>query len=136
MPLTFYVNPNKTVDILAKQGESWEFVITITDSNGNPFDLTGYSVKAYIKSTYQDESPVATFNCQIEDALSGKIKLTLSSTVTSQIEAYPTSADGVRISNLKAGTQGVYVYDVKIYNDTKAIRVLEGKLVVDPQVSD
>jgi len=135
MPLKFTVNQNGTVDILAKQGESWEILLQVTNEDGTPLDLTGYSVKGSMKSRYQDTNVVANFTCSIEDALNGTIKVRLTPAETSQIPAYPTSADGLRISNLPEGTQGVYVYDIKIYNDTTAIRVLEGKIVVDPEVS-
>ena len=136
MPLKFFANQNGTVDILAKQGESWEMTVQILDDEGNPFDLTGFSIKGGMKSKYQDEQTIIDFNCTIENATQGIIKVSLSPSDTSQIPAYSTSADGLRISSLPEGTQGVYVYDIKIYNSEKAIRILEGKIVVDPEVSN
>lgn len=135
MPLKFFVNQDGTVDILAKQGESWEILIQVTDENGTPMDLAGYSVKGMMKSSYQDATPVAEFVCSIENPQEGIIKAKLSPADTSVIPAYPKSADNVRISSLSEGKQGVYVYDIKVYNDETAFRVLEGKIVVDPEVS-
>jgi len=135
MPLKFFVNSDGTTDILAKQGESWDILIQITDEDGNPIDLTGYSVKGMMKANYDDSVATAVFNCSIKDPSNGVIEAKLSPSETSNITPYPKSADNVRISSVSEGTQGVYVYDIKVYNDEIAFRVLEGKIVVDPEVS-
>ena len=134
MPLKFFVNPNGTVDILAKQGEDWTIIIKLTDDEGNPIDLAGYSVKGAIRETY-GSSEAYLFTCSIEDANNGIIKAYLSPSQTSSIPAYRTSVDGMMMESLSEEETGVYVYDIKIYNSERAVRILEGKLVVDPEVS-
>lgn len=135
MPLQFSVNTDGTVDILAKQGEHWEFSVTVTDVQGTPIDLTGYTAVSQIKTSYQSDTAVASFTATVSDPANGKVDLYLDPATTSQITAAPTSIDGVKLKNLKVGSPGVYVYDVKVYTTDKAYRILEGKLAVDPGVS-
>jgi len=135
MPLKLFTNSDGTVDIIAKQGESWELTIQVTDADNKPIDLTGYSVKGMMKKSYQDATATAEFECTIEDPPNGVVKVRLSPSETSQIPACPTSVDNISVANITEGRPGVYVYDIKVYNENTAFRVLEGRIVVDPEVS-
>jgi len=136
MGLIFFKNGN-TVDILAKQGEHWEINLNLKDKDNNPIDLTGYNIKGQIRKKYNDPNIIAEFNCDIVDPPNGIIRIYLPPDITSNIPAFFTSVDNLNITSMLEGITGVYVYDIKIYkpDNTKAMRILEGKIVVDPQVS-
>lgn len=135
MPLRIVSISGNEVVIYAKQGERWELTLQVKNANGDPLDLTNYLIIAQAKKTYADSSPVFSFNCEKIDAINGILKLYILPNMTSQIQASPRSTDELRLSDIRIGQPGVYVFDVKIYNSDDAMRILEGKIVVDPEVS-
>jgi len=135
MPLKIVTISENEVVIYAKQGERWEITMQLKDANNNPLDLTNYNIVAQAKKTYMDTSPAFSFTCEKVNATNGIIRIYMLPNETSQIKASPKSTDELSISDIKIGMPGVYVFDVKIYNANDAIRILEGKIVVDPEVS-
>jgi len=39
------VNKDKSVDLLGKQGTTWQLILTVTNANNNPINLTGYTAR-------------------------------------------------------------------------------------------
>lgn len=104
---------NLTID----QGSNFLAYVDITDSEGNPLDLTGYSVAGQIRKTYSSLTAI-NFSAAVNSAVNGTISLTLSDTVTNGMKA------------------GRYVYDVEILSDSGSrTRVLEGQVEVTPGVT-
>jgi hypothetical protein len=98
-------------------GSTYSNIITVTSSNGQPLDLTGYSVASQLRKSYQS-SQAFTFTSSIFNAAQGKIRLQLSDL---QSEAIPA---------------GRWLYDVEITSASGAkTRVVEGIATVNPQIT-
>ena len=106
------VYANLTVD----QGTDFSSSVDVTDSDGDPVSLVGYSVAGQIRKHYNSSTKV-DFVATVSNATAGIISLSLSAATTNAMKA------------------GRYVYDVEIdLNGTKT-RVLEGQLEVTPGVT-
>ena len=104
-------------NIFIDQGATFTTTVTVTDSNGDAVNLSGYSVAAQIRKTFLSSSATA-FTATISNASSGEITISLSPTQTTALEA------------------GRFVYDVLITasGGTKT-RVVEGQVTVNPSVT-
>ena len=104
-------------NIFIDQGATFTTTVTVTDSNGDAVNLSGYSVAAQIRKTFLSSSATA-FTASISNASSGEITISLTDTQTTALEA------------------GRFVYDVLITasGGTKT-RVVEGIATVNPSVS-
>jgi len=102
------------VNFLIDQGTSFETSINLNDDDGNPIDLTGYTVAGQMRKAYSSQNYVAfTANLEL-----GILNLALSSNAT---------------NNLAAGR---YVYDVELTDQNGLVtRLLEGIITVTPQVT-
>jgi hypothetical protein len=109
---------NKT-NLVIDQGTTFDVYIDVTDENGDPINVTPYTVNAQIRRWYtsSDTAAVFTTNTTIQP-LNGLIKLSLTAGQT---------------ANLNFGR---YVYDVSIVNDANTVtRVVEGIVTVTPRVT-
>ena len=102
-------------DLVVYKGDYVEILLTLKDSVGAPIDLTGATPRAQLKSDYSDRQP-KEFNCTVTDALAGKVRVFLSSAVTSELlpgsfiwDFQITSADG--------NTRTYLAGDVTVYNE-------------------
>lgn len=60
------------------QGDSYACIVNVQDSEGQPFDLTGYEVLAQIRQSTADSSDVAaTFTVTPDPDLTDQVVLTL-----------------------------------------------------------
>jgi hypothetical protein len=100
------------------QGSDFSSVVTVEDVLGQLFDLTNYSARGQIRKTYSSSNAI-NFSTSISNPQSGEILLELSSEQTRTMKA------------------GRYVYDVEIFttNDGEVIRVVEGQIMVNPEVT-
>ena len=106
------VYANLTVD----QGTDFSSSVDVTDSDGDPVPLTGYSVAGQIRKHYNSSTKV-DFVATVSNATAGIISLSLSEATTNAMKA------------------GRYVYDVEIDLSGTKTRVLEGQLEVTPGVT-
>ena len=105
-------------ELFLEQGSDYSTSITLTDVNGDPYDLTNYTAKSQVKKSYYSSNTKANFVITISDPTSGVVSISLDSANTANIAA------------------GRYVYDVLIKNSSNNItRVLEGIVNVLPQVT-
>ena len=104
-------------NIFIDQGATFTTTVTVTDSNGDAVNLSGYSVAAQIRKTFLSSSATA-FTASISNASSAEITISLTDTQTTALEA------------------GRFVYDVLITasGGTKT-RVVEGQVTVNPSVT-
>ena len=104
-------------NIFIDQGATFTTTVTVTDSNGDAVNLSGYSVAAQIRKTFLSSTATA-FTATISNASSGEITISLTPTQTTALEA------------------GRFVYDVLITasGGTKT-RVVEGQVTVNPSVT-
>lgn len=108
------VYANLTID----QGSDFTSTITVEDSSGIPYDLTGHSARGKIKKTYTSSTSFP-FTVNITNPADGEIDISLSSTTTSQMKA------------------GRYVYDIEIEETVTSYvtRVVEGQVEITPGVT-
>jgi hypothetical protein len=100
-------------NLVVDQGVTFSATIDVTDTAGNAFNLTGYTVAAQMRKNYAS-STATTFGTS-HNAQYGQITLSLTSTTTSALEP------------------GRYLYDVEISSSTNVItRVVEGIVTVTP----
>lgn len=98
-------------------GAHYSTIITVTATNGQPLNLTGYTVASQLRKSYQSSIAYA-FSASIFDAVTGKIRLQLTD---SQSQAIPA---------------GRWLYDVEITSSTGTkTRVLEGIVTVTPEIT-
>jgi hypothetical protein len=89
----------------------------MTDDNGDPLILSGYTANSQIRKWYTSSNPAAVFSTSI-DVQTGTISLTLSANQTNALVA------------------GRYVYDVELTDTSNTVsRVVEGIVTVTPQVT-
>ena len=106
-------------NLRVEQGATFSSDVTVKDSDGNAFDLTGYSAsgslaKGYSSSFYDRTS----FTCTIATPSTGVITLDLTADQTNALE------------------EGRYVYDVEITaSDSTITRPIQGIVTVRPNVT-
>jgi len=103
------------------QGTTFSTDVTVTNSDGTAFDLTGYTASAKLSQGYASTKTRTSFTTAINaDPTTGIIILTLSADQTSALEA-----------------PARYVYDVEILKtaDSTITRVIEGIITVSPSVT-
>ena len=105
-----------TSNLLIDQGATFEVTINYSDDNGNPSNLTGFSVQSQMRRSYYSANSI-TISGNISDAINGEITLTLPATTT---------------ANIKPGR---YVYDVNVSNANVITRIVEGIITVLPGVT-
>lgn len=103
-------------NLVIDQGSTFSSDLTLTDENGDPLALAGYTANSQIRRWYSSTNASATFTASINTS-SAVITLTLTANQT---------------SNLVAGR---YVYDVEITDGAEVSRIVEGIVTVTPQVT-
>jgi hypothetical protein len=105
-------------NLVIDQGTDFSTTITLKDSSGSAYDLTGYSANGHIRKHYSS-STAYPLTCAISaPASTGKITLSLGRTTTSAMES------------------GRYVYDVEIKSTSNTVtRLIEGIVTITPEVT-
>lgn len=106
-------------NIYLNQGETFTTSLTLTDQNGEPYDLSYFSIYSQAKKSYYSTNVIINFNSAIQDASNGIVTLSANSAVTSNI------------------SPGILVYDTVIVDNLSGniTRVLEGQIFVSPAVT-
>lgn len=103
-------------NLLIDQGSTFSTTVTITDTNGNLLNLTGYTGAAQMRKSYTS-STAYNFNVSVGNT-SGTITLSMSANTTANI----------------AG--GRYLYDVELIDTSNTVsRVFEGIVTVNPNIT-
>lgn len=104
-------------NLFVDAGSDYSNIITVSSTNGQPLNLTGYSVASQMRKSYSSSTAYA-FNASIYIAVNGKVRLQLSAAESSAIPA------------------GRWLYDVEITSPTGAkTRVVEGIVTISPQIT-
>jgi hypothetical protein len=104
-------------NIFIDQGSDYSNIVTVTASNGQPLNLTGFTVASQIRKSFSS-SVAYNFTASILSASLGRVRLQLTST---QSEAIP---------------PGRYLYDVEVTSSTGSkTRVVEGIATITPQIT-
>ena len=103
-------------NLYVDQGSTFSCIVTLTNQDGSLIDLTGYTVKSQFRKSYQS-SQGYTFTSTVYDAVNGQVRLELDPETTVDIRA------------------GRYLYDVEITSGSQKFRVLEGIVVITPEIT-
>jgi hypothetical protein len=99
------------------QGSDYSSIITVNNQNGTPLNLTGATVAAQFRKSYNSSS-FTNFTVTIHNALLGQIRLVLAASVSSAVMA------------------GRYLYDIETTSiNGEKRRVLEGIVVLSPEIT-
>ncbi len=98
------------------QGTTYSLTITVSDQNGDVKDLTDYAVSAQMRKSYYS-STATSFTAVASSPTDGEVTISLTATQTSALKA------------------GRYVYDIEIASDEETLRILEGIVVINPEVT-
>lgn len=110
-----------TANLRIEQGATFSSDVTVKDTNGNAFDLTGYTAAAKMAKGYASTRTRTTISTAIaSDATTGIITLSLTADQTNNLDA-----------------PARYVYDVEITktSDSTVTRVIEGIITISPNVT-
>jgi hypothetical protein len=110
-----------TANLRIDQGATFTSDITVTNTDGTAFDLTGHTASAKMASGYSSTRTRTIFTTSIaNDPTTGVITLSLTADQTNNLEA-----------------PARYVYDVEITktSDSTITRVIEGIITVSPSVT-
>jgi uncharacterized protein YtpQ (UPF0354 family) len=103
-------------NLVIDQGSTFSTDLTLSDENGDPLVLNGYTANSQIRKWYTSSNTSAVFSVSIDNN-NAVISLSLTANQT---------------SNLVAGR---YVYDVEINDGFEVSRIVEGIVTVTPQVT-
>jgi len=99
------------------QGSDFNGVITLTNQDGSPLVLTGYTIKSQFRKSYNSSS-FTEFTATVTNASQGIITLRLTAAQSSAVQA------------------GRYLYDIEITSSSGAkTRALEGIVVITPEIT-
>ncbi len=103
-------------DLIIDQGTTYSTTFNLTDENGEPLNLNGYSAVSQIRKYYTSVTAIS-FTCSIAGS-NGEITVSLSANQTANIVA------------------GRYLYDIEITSPELIVsRVVEGIATITPQVT-
>jgi hypothetical protein len=106
------------VELYLDQGTDFSFDLDLTNDDGSPIDVTGYSFSSSIRKSYYSSSVTANLAVAIANAVSGNVVFSMNSATS---------------ANIKAGR---YLFDVKSIDAANATsRLVEGIITVNPQVT-
>jgi hypothetical protein len=118
-------------DLYIEQGATFTRNCTYTDSTNTPINLTGMSVEGHIRRSYSDPTIAQVITCTILDqsvpANVGKFLLFISHTDTASLAVTP--------AHDYQNTPSYYTYDVELLYGGMVKRLLQGTVIVSPEVT-
>lgn len=98
------------------QGSTFSAIITIRGSDGNPLNLTGFTVASQMRKSY-GSTTAYPFTASVFDATTGKVRLQLSASESSAMKP------------------GRYLYDIEITSGSNKTRVVEGLVLLTAEIT-
>jgi hypothetical protein len=103
-------------NIYIDQGTTFSLSLAVNDQNGDPKDLSDYTASAQMRRSYYTNTSI-NFTADVSLPEEGEVTISLTAVQTSAIKA------------------GRYVYDIEITGEGETLRVLEGIVVINPEVT-
>ena len=106
-------------NIIVDQGTTFSTQVTVTQANGSPLSLQGYTAAAQLRKHYASANSTAFTVTISSNSQTGVINLELPANTTQTLAA------------------GRYVYDLEIYSSANSTvtRVVEGIVTITPGVT-
>lgn len=106
------------VELDLDQGTDLSYNLDLTQDDGSPLNVTGYTFSSSIRKSYYSENVTANLTVTVANSVGGNVLLTMNSAVS---------------ANIKAGR---YLFDVKQKDAANVTtRIIEGIITVLPQVT-
>jgi hypothetical protein len=110
------------------QGATFSRSISLKNSDGDPYDLSAASISAQIRSTATSSVKIADFTVSISSpAASGQFIMSMPASGTALLPVDPNEGPE-RVNS-------VYAYDVEMVIGSTVTRLLQGEVVVSPEVT-
>jgi len=106
-------------DQYLEQGTTFTSDITLTDSNGTPYNLNNFTFASQAKRSYYSSNPTIVFQVSAVDANNGVLRISANSAVTANVPA----------------AKLVYDVIIKEVGSNTVTRILEGQIFVSPAVT-
>jgi hypothetical protein len=103
-------------NMVIDQGSDYDLKLSLSQG-GAGLSLVGYVVRGQIRSTIASSTVAATFTPSVIDDTTGIFMISLSAATTA------------------AMTAGQYVYDIELYKAPYVTRILEGTILLKPEVT-
>lgn len=112
-----------------------QFIPAMVRAGGPPVNLTGFTVRAMLRKTYKDPTPVAFDAAIVSPATQGQIELSLPAATTALLK--PNCKDATQVSfEAKNLLFAPYVWDLEAIEASGEVwRVLNGLVVVTPEAT-
>lgn len=105
-----------TANLYIDQGSDFIADMELTNDDGSSMNLTGFTAYSQFRSNYNSLTAYS-FITSIPDPVNGKLRLTLPGTTSTTIKP------------------SRYLYDVEITNGTNKIRVVEGMVILNAEIT-
>ena len=102
-------------DLIIYKGDYLELFVTLKDEAGVALDLTGFTPEAVLKADYYDRAP-KPFTCTLDDAPAGRVRIFMSSTITSELMPGAYIWD-FQVTDGSGETRTYLAGDVTVYNE-------------------
>ena len=109
-------------NITVNQGENYDLTATLTNTDGTPVNISGYSLRGKVRYSYGSTGVLVDLEPSIVNATGGVINFTLS---PSETAALPITMAVYDIERFVSGQSPV----------TTVSRVLQGTVTVTPEVT-
>ncbi len=110
------------------QGATLAQTVSLRDGSGNPYNLTGYTIAGEIRSTATSSIVITPLTISITaPATLGQFVIALAASATA-ILPVDTNTGPVNVPT-------IYTYDVNITTGVTVIRVLQGEVIISPEVT-
>lgn len=103
-----------SLDIYIDQGDNFNKIVTLRDSEGEIIDLTGFTFSANLRQYYNSTKDYSLVVEVYGATTNGQLRLTMTNTATSLL------------------TSPRYVYSVRAIAGSTIIRVLDGQALITP----
>jgi hypothetical protein len=104
-------------NLYVDQGSYYRTHITVSNTDGTPLDLSGYTAASQMRKSYQS-STAYNFTTSISNPSEGRVRIELSSEQSRLIPA------------------GKYLYDLEITATSgEKSRVVEGMVIISPEIT-
>lgn len=104
-------------NIYIDAGSTYSAIVNVRNGDGTPINLTGFTIAAQIRKSYGSLNAY-NFTCSVFDAATGKVRMVL-----------PASTS----SNIKPGR---YLYDIEVTSPLgEKLRVVEGIVLITPEIT-
>ena len=107
---------SNTLHLEIDQGSTFDKSFRYGDVNGDPFDLSGYTLRAQLRTSYTS-SVAANFGTEISDPTGGEFRNVLSATGSAGLNP------------------GNYVWDAEASINATVIRLVGGTAELTPEVT-